>query len=216
MCFYPSNSMFRWTNRWKRSRSYRQARSNSRRCSWIRWDERRTRNSGHWYQSRRFIGSIREGRKNWYCILQRILIFVFWTYCKSCDSRCAGLFGGAGVGKTVLIMELINNVAKAHGGYSVFAGVGERTREGNDLYHEMIESGVISLKDKTSKVISIFCLFNLFSQASIQFERRDLYVFFWWVSHQGFLEEGVFKFSSWSLWECSRPVRECILMIYML
>jgi F-type H+-transporting ATPase subunit beta len=53
-----------------------------------------------------------------------------------------GLFGGAGVGKTVLIMELINNVAKAHGGYSVFAGVGERTREGNDLYHEMIEGGV--------------------------------------------------------------------------
>src|SRR5580658_9393012 len=53
-----------------------------------------------------------------------------------------GLFGGAGVGKTVIIMELINNIAKAHGGYSVFAGVGERTREGNDLYHEMIESGV--------------------------------------------------------------------------
>jgi F-type H+/Na+-transporting ATPase subunit beta len=53
-----------------------------------------------------------------------------------------GLFGGAGVGKTVLIMELINNIAKAHGGYSVFAGVGERTREGNDLYHEMIDSGV--------------------------------------------------------------------------
>ena len=53
-----------------------------------------------------------------------------------------GLFGGAGVGKTVLIQELINNVAKKHGGYSVFAGVGERTREGNDLYHEMIESGV--------------------------------------------------------------------------
>jgi len=58
-----------------------------------------------------------------------------------------GLFGGAGVGKTVLIMELINNVAKAHGGFSVFAGVGERTREGNDLYHEMIESGVIKLED---------------------------------------------------------------------
>ena len=54
-----------------------------------------------------------------------------------------GLFGGAGVGKTVLIMELINNIAKVHSGYSVFAGVGERTREGNDLYHEMIESGVI-------------------------------------------------------------------------
>ncbi|WZN60876.1 beta subunit of mitochondrial ATP synthase [Chloropicon roscoffensis] len=59
-----------------------------------------------------------------------------------------GLFGGAGVGKTVLIMELINNVAKAHGGFSVFAGVGERTREGNDLYAEMIESGVIKLGDK--------------------------------------------------------------------
>ncbi len=57
-----------------------------------------------------------------------------------------GLFGGAGVGKTVLIMELINNIAKGHGGYSVFAGVGERTREGNDLYHEMIESGVINLE----------------------------------------------------------------------
>ncbi len=57
-----------------------------------------------------------------------------------------GLFGGAGVGKTVLIMELINNVAKAHGGYSVFAGVGERTREGNDLYHEMMDSGVINLE----------------------------------------------------------------------
>lgn len=71
-----------------------------------------------------------------------------------------GLFGGAGVGKTVLIMELINNVAKAHGGYSVFAGVGERTREGNDLYHEMIEGGVISLKDKSSKVISIQICFS--------------------------------------------------------
>lgn len=58
-----------------------------------------------------------------------------------------GLFGGAGVGKTVLIMELINNVAKAHGGYSVFAGVGERTREGNDLYHEMIESRVILINE---------------------------------------------------------------------
>merc|ERR1711966_526522 len=58
-----------------------------------------------------------------------------------------GLFGGAGVGKTVLIMELINNIAKGHGGFSVFAGVGERTREGNDLYHEMMESGVIIQKD---------------------------------------------------------------------
>jgi F0F1-type ATP synthase beta subunit len=58
-----------------------------------------------------------------------------------------GLFGGAGVGKTVLIMELINNIAKMHGGYSVFAGVGERTREGNDLYFEMIDSGVIKLEN---------------------------------------------------------------------
>merc|ERR1712035_296645 len=71
-----------------------------------------------------------------------------------------GLFGGAGVVKTVLIMELINNVAKAHGGYSVFAGVGERTREGNDLYHEMIESGVINLKDTTSKVALVYGQMN--------------------------------------------------------
>jgi len=71
-----------------------------------------------------------------------------------------GLFGGAGVGKTVLIMELINNVAKAHGGYSVFAGVGERTREGNDLYHEMIESGVINLNDDTSKVSLVYGQMN--------------------------------------------------------
>ncbi|MCS6879393.1 MAG: F0F1 ATP synthase subunit beta [Geminicoccaceae bacterium] len=72
-----------------------------------------------------------------------------------------GLFGGAGVGKTVLIMELINNVAKAHGGVSVFAGVGERTREGNDLYHEMIESGVIDLKDLSkSKVALIYGQMN--------------------------------------------------------
>ena len=63
-----------------------------------------------------------------------------------------GLFGGAGVGKTVLIMELINNVAKAHGGFSVFAGVGERTREGNDLYEEMKESKVIDLDGSGSKV----------------------------------------------------------------
>merc|ERR1712193_12174 len=71
-----------------------------------------------------------------------------------------GLFGGAGVGKTVLIMELINNVAKAHGGYSVFAGVGERTREGNDLYHEMIEGGVISLTDASSKVALVYGQMN--------------------------------------------------------
>ena len=66
-----------------------------------------------------------------------------------------GLFGGAGVGKTVLIMELINNIAKAHGGYSVFAGVGERTREGNDLYHEMIDSKVINLDDPSKSKVSL-------------------------------------------------------------
>ncbi len=71
-----------------------------------------------------------------------------------------GLFGGAGVGKTVLIMELINNIAKAHGGYSVFAGVGERTREGNDLYHEMIESNVIDLKGNNSKVALVYGQMN--------------------------------------------------------
>jgi F-type H+/Na+-transporting ATPase subunit beta len=71
-----------------------------------------------------------------------------------------GLFGGAGVGKTVTIMELINNIAKAHGGVSVFAGVGERTREGNDLYHEMIESGVIKLDGPGSKVALVYGQMN--------------------------------------------------------
>src|ERR1700726_3070291 len=71
-----------------------------------------------------------------------------------------GLFGGAGVGKTVIIMELINNVAKAHGGYSVFAGVGERTREGNDLYHEMIESGVINMNGEGSKAALVYGQMN--------------------------------------------------------
>ena len=66
-----------------------------------------------------------------------------------------GLFGGAGVGKTVLIMELINNIAKVHSGFSVFAGVGERTREGNDLYHEMIESGVINPKNLEESKVSL-------------------------------------------------------------
>jgi len=64
-----------------------------------------------------------------------------------------GAFGGAGVGKTVVIMELINNIAKGHGGYSVFAGVGERTREGNDLYHEMIESDVIKVKKNGHDIV---------------------------------------------------------------
>jgi len=73
----------------------------------------------------------------------------------------AGAFGGAGVGKTVVIMELINNIAKGHGGYSVFAGVGERTREGNDLYTEMSEAGVINLKDiSKSKVALVYGQMN--------------------------------------------------------
>ncbi len=71
-----------------------------------------------------------------------------------------GLFGGAGVGKTVLIQELINNIAKAHGGVSVFAGVGERTREGNDLYHEMIDAGVIKLDGPGSKVALVYGQMN--------------------------------------------------------
>ena len=71
-----------------------------------------------------------------------------------------GLFGGAGVGKTVIIMELIDNIAKTHGGFSVFAGVGERTREGNDLYHEMIESGVIKLGEEGSKAALIYGQMN--------------------------------------------------------
>jgi len=71
-----------------------------------------------------------------------------------------GLFGGAGVGKTVLIQELINNVAKAHGGYSVFAGVGERTREGNDLYHEMMDAGIVKTDGPGSKVALIFGQMN--------------------------------------------------------
>jgi|TARA_A100001015_G_scaffold207587_1_gene232167 F-type H+-transporting ATPase subunit beta len=71
-----------------------------------------------------------------------------------------GLFGGAGVGKTVTIMELINNIAKAHGGYSVFAGVGERTREGNDLYHEMVESGVIKTNGDGSKAALVYGQMN--------------------------------------------------------
>ena len=88
----------------------------------------------------------------------KILIKVVDLLAPCCKGGKIGLFGGAGVGKTV--MELINNVAKAHGGFSVFAGVGEMTREGNDLYHEMIEGGVISLKDKSSKVALVYVQMN--------------------------------------------------------
>ncbi|HEY2739733.1 MAG TPA: F0F1 ATP synthase subunit beta, partial [Thermoanaerobaculia bacterium] len=93
---------------------------------------------------------------------------LFETGIKVVDLLCplvrggkAGLFGGAGVGKTVVILELINNIAKAHGGYSVFAGVGERSREGNDLYHEMSEAGVIDQKDLSkSKVALVYGQMN--------------------------------------------------------
>ncbi len=77
-----------------------------------------------------------------------------------CKGGKTGLFGGAGVGKTVIIMELINNIAKGHGGYSVFAGVGERTREGNDLYHEMMESGVINPDGGNSKAALVYGQMN--------------------------------------------------------
>lgn len=77
-----------------------------------------------------------------------------------CKGGKTGLFGGAGVGKTVIIMELIHNIAKGHGGYSVFAGVGERTREGNDLYHEMMESGVINPEGTDSKAALVYGQMN--------------------------------------------------------
>jgi F-type H+-transporting ATPase subunit beta len=86
---------------------------------------------------------------------------VFDLICPFLKGGKVGAFGGAGVGKTVVIMELINNIAKTHGGYSVFAGVGERSREGNDLYHEMSESGVIDQKDLSkSKVALVYGQMN--------------------------------------------------------
>ena len=101
-----------------------------------------------------------------FCLISPIAFFYF-TGIKVVDLLAPyarggkiGLFGGAGVGKTVLIMELINNVAKAHGGYSVFAGVGERTREGNDLYYEMIESKVIDVEGNNSKAALVYGQMN--------------------------------------------------------
>ncbi|AWI08258.1 F0F1 ATP synthase subunit beta [Ereboglobus luteus] len=88
-------------------------------------------------------------------------IKVFDLICPFLKGGKAGIFGGAGVGKTVVILELINNIAKAHGGYSVFAGVGERSREGNDLYHEMSEAGVINQDDLSkSKVALVYGQMN--------------------------------------------------------
>jgi len=110
-----------------------------------------------------------------------------------------GLFGGAGVGKTVLIMELINNVAKAHGGYSVFAGVGERTREGNDLYHEMIESGVIKLDGPGSKVALVYGQMNEPPGARARVGLTGLTVaeYFRDVEHQDvlFFVDNIFRFT---------------------
>ncbi|MBL0726037.1 MAG: F0F1 ATP synthase subunit beta [Alphaproteobacteria bacterium] len=99
---------------------------------------------------------------------QSIKVEILFTGIKVIDLLCPyikggkiGLFGGAGVGKTVLITELINNIAKVHGGYSVFVGVGERTREGNDLYRDMVQSGVINENDrKKSKVSMVYGQMN--------------------------------------------------------
>ena len=110
-----------------------------------------------------------------------------------------GLFGGAGVGKTVLIQELINNVAKAHGGFSVFAGVGERTREGNDLYHEMIESGVIDLKSGKSKAALVYGQMNEppGARARVALTGLTLAEYFRDVEHQDVLLfiDNIFRFT---------------------
>ena len=110
-----------------------------------------------------------------------------------------GLFGGAGVGKTVLIMELINNVAKGHGGYSVFAGVGERTREGNDLYNEMIESGVIDVKGDNSKAALVYGQMNESPGARARVALTGLTVaeYFRDVEHQDVLlfVDNIFRFT---------------------
>ena len=110
-----------------------------------------------------------------------------------------GLFGGAGVGKTVIIMELINNIAKAHGGYSVFAGVGERTREGNDLYHEMIDSGVIDLDKKGSKASLVYAQMNEppGARARVAFTALTVAEYFRDVAHQDVLLfiDNIFRFT---------------------
>ena len=111
-----------------------------------------------------------------------------------------GLFGGAGVGKTVLIMELINNVAQGHGGFSVFAGVGERTREGNDLYHEMIESKVIDPKNwKNSKTALVYGQMNEppGSRARVALTGLTVAEYFRDVAHQDVLLfiDNIFRFT---------------------
>ncbi|MBV8094162.1 MAG: F0F1 ATP synthase subunit beta [Acetobacteraceae bacterium] len=113
-----------------------------------------------------------------------------------------GLFGGAGVGKTVLIQELINNIAKAHGGVSVFAGVGERTREGNDLYHEMIDAGVIRLGENTtegSKVALVYGQMNEPPGARARVGLTGLTVAEYFRDEQGqdvlFFVDNIFRFT---------------------
>ena len=110
-----------------------------------------------------------------------------------------GLFGGAGVGKTVIIMELINNIAKGHGGYSVFAGVGERTREGNDLYHEMMESGVIVPDGPGSKAALVYGLMNEPPGARMRVALSGLTVAEYFRDQEGqdvlFFVDNIFRFT---------------------
>ncbi len=110
-----------------------------------------------------------------------------------------GLFGGAGVGKTVLIEELINNIAKAHGGFSVFAGVGERTREGNDLYHEMMEAGVIDINGDKSKAALVYGQMNEppGARARVALTGLTLAEYFRDVEHQDVLlfVDNIFRFT---------------------
>jgi F-type H+-transporting ATPase subunit beta len=110
-----------------------------------------------------------------------------------------GLFGGAGVGKTVIIMELINNIAKAHGGFSVFAGVGERTREGNDLYHEMIDSGVIKPDGPGSKAALVYGQMNEPPGARLRVGLTGLTVAEYFRDQEGqdvlFFVDNIFRFT---------------------
>ena len=110
-----------------------------------------------------------------------------------------GLFGGAGVGKTVIIMELINNIAKAHGGFSVFAGVGERTREGNDLYHEMMESGVIKSEGPGSKAALVYGQMNEPPGARARVALKGLTVAEYFRDQEGqdvlFFVDNIFRFT---------------------
>ena len=128
-----------------------------------------------------------------------------------------GLFGGAGVGKTVVIMELINNIAKAHGGFSVFAGVGERTREGNDLYHEMMHSGVIKLEGG-SKAALVYGQMNEPPGARARVALTGLTVAEYFRDAEGqdvlLFVDNIFRFTQAcaevsALLGCARPLSHC-------